>query len=174
MRYEEIPLGPDHPVEEKIKWADALFEGFGQEILAVSQMAANLNDYKRSIRASWQAMEASGVVAECTWCAVEDGGSCCGRGIEDKFEVITLLLNLVFGRKLPERPLDPSGCWFLGESGCLLFARHVICVNFMCKRLYEAIDAADLHRVQQAMQEETDVGFMIEERLKSWMARYRA
>lgn len=171
MRYEEIPLGPDHPVEEKIKWADALFEGFGQEILAASQMAANLNDYKRSIRASWQAMEASGVVAECTRCAVEDGGSCCGRGIEDKFDVIVLLINRLLGVELPKERMDETGCWFLGDRGCRLMARHVICINFLCKRLYANVPEEGIRQVQMAMEEETTRAFLLEEAVKAWLRK---
>ena len=171
MRYDEIPLGPDHPVEVKIKWADALFDRFGQELLALPQMSSNLEDYRASIDASWQAMKESGVAAECTRCAVEDGGSCCGKGIEDKFDVVTLLINRLLGAELPKSRQDDTGCWFLGPEGCTLVARHVICINFLCKRLYAKVPPEEIRRVQQAMEEETTRAFLLEEAVKAWLMR---
>jgi hypothetical protein len=168
----DIPIGPYHPIEKKLRWAHILYGEIGQKIKDDKVIAPLLRDYENKIKETWTVMNESGVVSECTRCAVQDGGSCCARGIEDKFDVIMLLLNLVFGRELPARPWDPSGCWFLGERGCLLFARHVICVNFMCIRLYDSLSVASIQRVQRAMQEETSSGFLLEERLKSWLARY--
>ena len=128
-----------------------------------------LREYHEKIHESWQAMKKHGIAEECTICALQDGGSCCGQGIENKFDVVTLLVNLLSGVRLPARPWDPTGCWFLGEKGCLLVARHVICVNFICKRLYAAVPSEKIQMVQKAMQAETDAGFILEEYLKGWL-----
>jgi hypothetical protein len=128
-----------------------------------------LNEYGRAVRESWQVMDVHGVVAQCTDCAVKDGGSCCGRGIEDKFDSVLLIINLLMGVELPSERTDSTGCWFLGERGCLLTARHVICINYMCKRLYKALDTEDIHAVQQAMGRETDLIFMLEQCIKVWL-----
>jgi hypothetical protein len=167
----QMPLGPGHSIEDKLKWAHSLYAGFGADLKNERIISDMLENYRKNINSTWKAMEESGIIEECTRCAVQDGGSCCGQGIENKFDVITLLVNLLLGTRLPEQPWDPTGCWFLGEKGCLLTARHVICVNFMCKRLYAVVPVEKIRLVQSAMQAETDAGFLLEEYIKSWLAK---
>ncbi len=167
----KIPLGADHPIKIKIKWANWLYELIGQQLIQDPQVSELLTDYKESIHNTWKIMKNTGVVAECTKCALYDGGSCCGSGIENKFDVVNLLINRLFGVNLPQKPIDPTGCWFLGEKGCTIFARHVICVNFMCKRLYSVLCDRDIKRVQGAMEKETEAAFMLEEYIKVWLLK---
>ncbi len=169
--FTKIPVGPDHPMEKKIKWAKRIYNTFGSRLLEDETVRSLLKKYERSIDNNWKVMEQTGVVEECTRCALEDGGSCCGSGIENKFDVVNLLINLLMKVSLPKGPWDPTGCWFLGERGCLIKARHVICVNFICRRLYDRLDKEAIRRVQNAMQQETEYGFMLEEYLKIWLAR---
>ncbi len=169
--FDKIPLGPDHPIEKKIKWAKRIYSEYSHHLLQDKTICALLEKYRQSIEENWQVMADTGVVKECTSCALQDGGSCCGSGIENKFDVVNLLINLLMGVELPSQPWDPTGCWFLGEKGCLITARHVICVNFICKRLYDALDSQSIHRVQAAMQKETENAFLLEEYLKVWLAK---
>ncbi len=172
QKLQDMPLGPDHPMDEKLSWAHLLHDSFGEEMKRDQVIRRLLHEYHETINASWQAMREHGVADECTRCALQDGGSCCGQGIENKFDVITLLVNLLSGVSLPVKPWDPTGCWFLGEKGCLLLARHVICINFICKRLYAAVPSRNIQLVQKAMQAETDAGFILEEYLKGWLIKY--
>ncbi len=167
----KMPLGPNHNIEDKLSWARYLFNRFGKKMKKDKIISRMLNQYRSRVNATWDAMQRFGIVEECTRCAIQDGGSCCGQGIENKFDVITLLINLLLDTHLPEKPWDPTGCWFLGKEGCLLTARHVICVNFICKRLYAAVSEEKIRSVQTAMQAETDAGFLLEEYIKSWLAR---
>ena len=125
-----------------------------------------LSRYDRAIGHTWRIMNETGVVAICTECAIRDGGSCCGSGIEQKFDVFLLLINLLLGAELPDEPADESGCWFLGSTGCVIKARHTICVNYLCRRLKDNIPEESLHKVQEAIYYETDLGFMLEEKIK--------
>ncbi len=158
-------------MEKKLQWAQHIYDSFSSRLLKDKTVCSLLENYKKSIEESWQAMRDTGVVKECTRCALEDGGSCCGSGIENKFDVVNLLINLLMGIKLPSSPWDPTGCWFLGENGCQIMARHVICVNFMCKRLYEALTPEKIKRVQAAMEKETENAFILEEYLKLWLIK---
>lgn len=162
----KLLTGPYHSIDVKLRNAQQVFEAVGEELAGDPGIMELLGGYRTAVRDSRQAMEAHGVTGECTDCAVNDGGSCCGSGIEDKFDVVILVLNLLLGITLPQQRLDPSGCWFLGEKGCVLVARHVICINYMCRRLYEALDQQGIQAVQQAMGRETDLLFMLEERIK--------
>ncbi len=162
-------IGPGHSMEAKIENARALFGAVGPELLKEPGILSLLNQYREAVNESWQAMDEHGVVTECTDCAVNDGGSCCGKGIEEKFDSVLLLVNLLMETDIPSERQDPTGCWFLGEKGCLLLARHVICINYMCRRLYDRLSEHNIHSVQQAMGRETDLLFMLEQRIKSWL-----
>ncbi len=168
----DMPVGPDHAMEEKLAWAHFLFDSLGQKMKSDEVISGLLSDYETKIQATWQKMEEHGVVDECRRCAMQDGGSCCGQGIENKFDIITLLVNMLLDVGLPAKPWDPTGCWFLGPEGCLLKARHVICVNFICKRLHAAVSKEGIHKVQMAMQAETDASFLLEEYIKSWLIKH--
>ncbi len=167
----KLLIGTGHPIEAKIQNAREIFAQSASELRALPGVERLLYEYRQAVQQSWKAMNVHGVVTECTDCAVNDGGSCCGRGIEDKFDSVLILINLLLGCDLPDERLDPEGCWFLGEKGCLITARHVICINYMCKRLYRALDTDDIHAVQEAMGYEADLVFMLEQRLKVWLLR---
>ena len=169
--FRKIPVGPDHPIEKKIQWAQLIYDACSSHLLEDKTIRSLLKKYQNSIEENWQTMADTGVVKECTLCALEDGGSCCGSGIENKFDVVNLLINLLMGIRLPSVPLDPTGCWFLGEKGCRIKARHVICVNFICKRLYDALGQEEIKKVQKAMEKETENAFILEEYLKLWLAK---
>ncbi len=167
----KIPFGADHAFDCKLRWAKRLYDSIGKQLLSDTHVSNLLKKYKECIYKTWEAMQKAGVVRECTRCALQDGGSCCGSGIENKFDVINLLINLLYGVNIPEKPFDPTGCWFLGENGCLIFARHVICVNFMCKRLYSVLNEEDIKKVQKAMEKETEAAFILEEYIKVWLLK---
>ncbi len=168
-----LPLGPDHPIESKIRWAQELYDAYGNRLLSDSRLSALLRTYQRAIEETWQVMVETGVVAECTDCAVKDGGSCCGAGIEDKFDTVSLLVNLLMGSPLPRERMDPTGCFFLGERGCTIQARQVICINYICRRLEARIDPSGLQRLHRMIAQEADAAFVVEEYIKSWFARRR-
>ena len=165
----QLLIGTDYPILKKIECAETIFDVYGRDLSSDRAIKSLLEVYRRSIRESWIQMEEVGVVAECTECAINDGGSCCGRGIEDHFDVVLLLINLLMGSRLPSFPWDEEGCWFLGERGCRIVARHVICVNYICRRLYDRLDDRGLRLLQQKMIQETDAGFRLEEAIKKWL-----
>ncbi len=164
-----LRMGVDFPIEEKIARASGIYARLGRRLLEDETIMRLLKDYRLAIDTSWETMRGVGIVRECTVCAVEDGGSCCGKGIEDKFDVVLLLVNLLMGCRLPKVRFSSDGCWFLGEKGCTIIARHVICVNYLCKRLYRKIALEQIQRVQWAMAQETDLAFLLEERIKEWL-----
>ena len=162
-------IGTDYEIERKLENARAIFAETGAELARAAGIEALLRQYEDAVRDNWRAMERHGVVAECTDCAVNDGGSCCGRGIEDRFDAALIIINLLLGSPLPEARRYVDGCWFLGDRGCLIRARHVICINYMCKRLYSALEPAGVHAVQEAMGREADLLFMLEEKIKGFL-----
>ncbi len=162
-----ILIGLDYPIVKKIDWANAIFNNYKEQLRNNLVIKELLKNYKEKIDNTWLIMKNTGVCDICMRCATLDGGSCCGDGIEDKFDGILLLVNLLFGCSLPRSREIPNGCWFLGKNGCKLIARQVICVNYLCKKIYKEISLDKIHRLQTAILEETEQLFIVEEKLKS-------
>ena len=118
------------------------------------------------IGATQRAMVRTGIVRECADCAVNGGGTCCGVRTGHKCGNILLLVNLLLGRILPLEQADVHLCHFLTKQGCALRARHVICVNFVCRRLTDVLSHDSLCDVQRIAGGEIDTLFTLEECIK--------
>ena len=139
---------PDNPVsrsvEEKIAWAKMCYEEKGGLFLKDERCATLLSRLKGAVHASHTAMAEAGIADECRTCEEREGGSCCGAGLENKYDGTLLLINLLLGIQLPKRRSDPPSCLFLGPDGCLLIARQVICVNYLCKKIEDRINPSKI------------------------------
>jgi len=154
------------PIEEKIVWAEACYQDSGEQILADRTVVALLDKIKRAIQASHEEMMHTGMVALCKECEMEEGGSCCGAGMEDKYDGRLLLINLLLGISLPKARRDPKSCFFLGEKGCLLQARHVICINYVCRKITDQINSKKIHALNEKEGEEINLLFLLHEQVK--------
>lgn len=166
---EGLPIGVYHSLELKLLWANRVYELSGEAILRAPAIKSLVAAYEDAIARTWSAMRSMNVVSHCTDCALNDGGSCCGKGIEDHFDIPLLLINRLMGVELPVRRWNEHGCWFLGPRGCLIKARHTICVNYICKRLQSSLSQEAVIALSQAMVNETDAGFRLEEAVKRWL-----
>ena len=105
------------------------------------------------------------VVSECKSCE-EEGGSCCGSGIENKYDAVLLLINLLLGCSLENNEPVGNSCYFLGKNGCMLTARHVLCVNYICDKLQKKLNREELLALQTCAGEELDTLFILHESIK--------
>ncbi|MCU0588248.1 MAG: hypothetical protein MUF52_08840 [Syntrophobacteraceae bacterium] len=117
-------------------------------------------------KSSWQVMEETGIVDSCRHCEEDDGGSCCGRGIENKYGETLLLLNLLWECDPPDQRRHPDACLFLGDSGCSLKIRDVLCVNYLCLPVQKRLSREELRRVQETVGRELDTVFLLQETVK--------
>ena len=89
---------PDNPVsrsvEEKLAWAKMCYEEKGGLFLRDERSATLLSRLKGAVRASRTAMAVAGVMDECRTCEEREGGSCCGAGLENKYDVQDYLAAL--------------------------------------------------------------------------------
>ena len=108
---------------------------------------------------------------QCLSCEVDDGGSCCGAGLEDKYDGVLLLLNLLLGVRLPRKRFESRSCYFLGEKGCLLLARHVICVNYLCRRITERVDPQRIASLRTKEGAELELLFHLYEGIRKLMKK---
>lgn len=154
---------PKGSIGYKIALAHHLQAKLGEDFL--KEIQPYLIELDQKIQATWNEMTSIGVVRECKDCA-EKEGSCCGSGIENSYDEILLLINLLLGRTLPQQAYDTNSCYFLGDNGCLLRAREVICVNYLCGRIYENIQKEKLINLQRIAGEELRSLFILENHIK--------
>jgi hypothetical protein len=105
----------------------------------VEETARMGNLLKAAIERSHRTMAESGILEICGDCE-RNGGSCCGAGLENRYTDLLLLINLQLGVELPTERLDRRSCLFLGDQGCRLLARHVLCINYLCHGITSRID----------------------------------
>lgn len=169
-----MPISLESPIEEKIAWARRQYQMYEEALLRDPGIAGLLTDLEAAINASHEEMMGTGMAAICRRCDQEEGGSCCGAGIEDRYDAWLLLINLLLGATLPEKPCQSDACFFSGETGCLLRARHVLCINYLCKKATDQIDPGRLSRLREKEGVEVNALFILHERiktvLKKWMS----
>jgi len=152
-------------IEYKIALAYQLQTNFGHDLLQDKETRGQLLQLDQNIEATWNEMVSNGVVRECSDCAVKEG-SCCGAGMENSYDEVLLLINLLIGRTLPSQAYDTTSCYLLGENGCLLRAREVICVNYLCQRISRSIQKEKLIHLQKIAGDELNSLFMLEQHIK--------
>ncbi|MBU0755200.1 MAG: hypothetical protein KJ645_08665 [Planctomycetes bacterium] len=174
MNPDEAPL--ESPIEKKIEWARNCFEVFGDRLLAEPEIASLLARLKNAVDSSHQAMIAAGMVERCKRCEEEEGGSCCGAGLENRYDAVLLLINLLLGEELPSsRDQGPTSCFFLGAKGCRLSVRQVICVHYLCDVLQLETPRERLSCLQEREGLELELMFQahdrITQRIRAWGKR---
>ncbi len=160
------PVSLDGPIEKKIAWAESCRQKAGGRLLADPAVADLLVRFEAAACASSRKMREAGVEAFCRDCDLHEGGSCCGRGIELRYTGSLLLINRLLNRPLPAKRFDPGGCFFLGPDGCVLTARHVICINYLCEKITRSIAPETLAPLRECEGEEIQTLFLLEERVK--------
>jgi hypothetical protein len=158
-------------IADKVAWAEDKYSGLGNKILKDAQVKNLLNKLDAAIKSTYNCMLEVGVVRECTKCALHTG-SCCGKGIDDRYDEITLLINRLFGVELPSKRADPESCFFLGPNGCTLKAREVICVNYLCEKILRSIDPKKINHLQMVVGEELETLFILKERIRKILGGY--
>ncbi|MCP4666388.1 MAG: hypothetical protein GY849_08470 [Deltaproteobacteria bacterium] len=164
MQIEETHLSA--PVEQKIAWAQDRYQESGDRLRRSRAVSDLLDRLKNAIRMSGEKMARSGLARLCRECDRDEGGSCCGAGLENRYNGWLLLINLLLHTQLPKDRIDPQSCFFLGKTGCLLQARHVICVNYVCKKISLQIDPGQLAALREKEGEELETLFLLHEEVK--------
>lgn len=165
------PVLSDRLIRGKISEAQDLFEHWGEALRRDLLVGTLLDSLDKKIAASWEAMEASGVSLACKQCMEEDGCTCCGAGIENRYTSRLLLINLLLGKSLPEKRFWENSCFFLTENGCSLKARLVLCVNYLCLKIQRWGAPEELARLQNITGEEMDESFILEEAVKRFLEK---
>jgi len=153
-------------IQKKIEQAHKLLETCGGLLVEDPSISALLQKLRDCIDNTNQSMLTLGVVAECKNCEEKEGGSCCGSGIENKYDAVLLLINLLLGGSLQNHEPLGNSCFFLGKKGCKLTARHVLCVNYICDKLQKKLTREELIALQTCAGEELNTQFFLHEAIK--------
>jgi hypothetical protein len=153
-------------IREKIAWARKTNERLADVLFHHHDTRRLFFDFEQAAARSRAAMEQQGLPERCRICEELEGGSCCGVGIENRYDGYLLLINLVLGVDLPTEPKDRKSCFFLSPNGCCLKARHVICINYLCKDVLHRVEPSALANLRAVEGEEINLLFHLHERIK--------
>jgi hypothetical protein len=157
---------PAGPIASKIAWAEMCRSRLKDVFEHDQRVAALMVRFRDAVRASRREMAATGIVRLCRQCEEDEGGSCCGEGLEDRYDPWLLLINLLLGTPLPRSRPRPGSCYFLGDTGCLLLARHTICINYVCAKITNRISPGQISRLRELEGVELDTLFLLDEAVK--------
>ena len=85
-RIDQREVSLSSPIEEKIAWAHWCYDEFGSSLLKDEKISELLVRVKNALRQSYRQMFKTGIVDICRKCELEEGGSCCGAGLENKYD----------------------------------------------------------------------------------------
>lgn len=161
-----IDISIDSKIEDKVLWAENCFNDRKETLLSDPKIRDLIIALKKAVTDSRKKMEDIGLVDECRQCEEAEGGTCCGAGIENRYSGILLLINLLLGRNLPEHAPGAGSCFFLGPLGCTLTAKHVICINYICRKITDRINPEKLAGLRDLEGTELNLLFLLNERIK--------
>jgi hypothetical protein len=156
-------------IQDKIELAQNLYLLWKDALRKQSHINNLLADLERCIRLSRESMLEFQIIEICKRCDEEEGGSCCGAGMENKFDTFLLLVNLLLGVTLPEHHLRTDSCYLLTDKGCMLKVRLVLCVDFLCDKILNALSVEQLLGLQKISGEELKTGFRLYDAIKKFM-----
>ncbi|MBW1787234.1 MAG: hypothetical protein JRK53_11550 [Deltaproteobacteria bacterium] len=169
MSLDKPPLA--RPIEAKIAWAEACRDPLKEALENAPRLTAMIARFREAVEASRREMAATGIVRLCRQCEEDEGGSCCGEGLENRYDPWLLLINLLLGVPLPHSRRRAGSCYFLGDSGCLLSARHTICLNYICAKITDRVDPEKISRLREREGVELDALFLLHEEVKGVVRR---
>ncbi|RLB12745.1 MAG: hypothetical protein DRG39_01075 [Deltaproteobacteria bacterium] len=151
---------------KRIEQAEKLYAQYGKTISNDETVKDIIAHLEQVIEKRRRCMISCGMTDICRRCDTEEGGSCCGKGIEARYDEWLLLINLLLGCNLPRERYEDNSCLFLGKDGCILKALHVICINYLCKKIEERVSRDDLLRLRDMEGDMIAAIFCLHEYLK--------
>lgn len=154
------------PISVKIDWAEKCFRSYRDIFTSDPFLVGLMTKLSRATELSRLQMKRAGISELCRQCELEEGGSCCGAGVENRYSASLLLVNLLIGTTLPRDRYDDTSCFFLGQSGCVLKARHAICVNYICGKITANVGSGLINSLRETEGDELEALFRFNEQIK--------
>ena len=104
-------------IKEEIIKAKTFYERYGVEILNDNGLMMLMQNYRKAIVGSHELIKEMGIRKRCTTCADnEKAESCCFQGVEEWYDHILLLMNLMLGFEITTYHDILGGCLFVGKK----------------------------------------------------------
>lgn len=159
----------DQTPAAKVRRAHSLFERHGAALQGDATIVGLLKAYRNAIETAGEAMLTAGVGAACSACASEGPGSCCFQEIEENYDEILLLVNLLLGCNLPKTREVPDSCFFVGPRGCKLKAKYYFCIHYFCPQLRESLGTNGIEALLKTIGRELSAGWELEKAIRQLM-----
>ena len=156
-------------IQDKIKLAQNLYVSWQDALRKQIHINNLLRELERRIKSTRESMMDFRIVQICKGCDEKEGGSCCGAGVENKFDTYLLLVNLLLGVSLPEHHVRTDSCYLLTDKGCILKMRLVLCIDFLCDKILNALSVGEHLRLQKISGEELVAGFRLYDAIKKFL-----
>ncbi len=149
-----IDYDPTSLILEKIKVAQELYEHWSDYFFKDEKFMDLLKRYEEAVLKSNKTMEKLGTFNECYICSVLEKKGCCKAGLENEVTINILLINMFLGVQIPKEREVPLRCFFVGPTGCKIFARPFLCRDYFCRRLLDKLGEKGYILVTQVLNEE--------------------
>jgi hypothetical protein len=156
-------------IDKETARARDLHRRHGEALSRDPALAALLRDYGRAIAETRETMVRLGIAEACAACAQGSAGSCCSEQVEDWYDHLLLLINLLMGVEIPRHREVPGHCLFVGPDGCKLMARHSFGINYLCPELKARLGAAGTREFLAVAGRELFSGWELERALRTWL-----
>ena len=153
-------------IEDRIVEAKRLFDDVALQVHSDHGLRSLLKGYEEAVRHTRDFMMEIRMTEACGDCAKQDPGGCCFEGVEEWFDSILLLINMLMGVAVPTIRVIPGGCLFLGEEGCSFLVWHSFCINYLCPSLKRALPASQVLSFLSIAGREIDAGWQLERAIR--------
>ena len=161
-------------IEARYAWAQEQHRLYGARLREDEVVDRLLAELRAHVVASRESMVGTGLVENCRACEEEEGGSCCGRGMEDHYDGVLLLINLMLDAVIEKEWRDEESCLFLGSTGCRLPARDHICVNYLCMKMGERLSSTAVAEMRKRQGCELDTLFRLTDHITKLLPKLHA
>lgn len=161
-------------IQERYAWAVEHYRLDGKRLREDDTVRRLLAELRDRVAVSRESMVAAGLVEDCRVCEEQEGGSCCGRGMEAHYDGVLLLINLMLGAVVETEWRDQESCLFLGPQGCRLPARDHICVNYLCVKLGDRLSPPAVAEMRSCQGRELDTLFRLTDYITAWLPKLHA
>ncbi len=156
-----IDPDPTSLILEKIRIAEELFTDWNEYFYKDEEFLKKLKEYEEVIKKSNKLLEELGSFEECYTCSVIEKAGCCKAGLENEVTINILLINMFFNVEIPKEREVPGRCFFVGPTGCKIFARPYLCREYFCNRLLRLFSPEEYAKLTQAISEELTLLYLI-------------
>lgn len=89
--------------------------------------------------------------------------------MEQTYDPVHLLINLLLDSPLPDRSIVDGCCHFVGMQGCRIVACRSHCVDYFCGPLKRTLGRACIDHLQQVVGRQVDLGRDVERMVRIFL-----